>query len=309
MIVSAILSLLLSSPSAASCGAAGCPADTMTLKSTGARWLEAGYEFEFVPQKEPRVGGSPAAVGQVRGHHDEVFTLSRVHRFRLAWAPDEKWTLEASMPYVWRSHEHVHHHRGADLVETWNVSGAGDAQLSARRVVWAPGPKASLLAGVKFPTGDHHERNADGEEAESPVQPGTGSWDFTAGASLTGKILDRDGFLSATYRFNGRGDLRYRVGDVFQAHAGVAAPVWSRLAALGQVTLRVNRQDDKGQTSEEIGKTGGTYVFVSPGLEWRSESGWGAFALIHWPAYQWVYSEQIVARWAVSTGVSYRWAL
>lgn len=302
-------SSLLQVPARASCGAASCPADMTAPVMAQSKFLEVGYELEYIPQNQPRTGEAPARVGQVRGHHDEVYSITRLHRLRALYSPSARWAFEVQLPYVSRSHQHVHHHGGADINDTWNVGGVGDPTVILRPTLLDAAARVSLIAGVKFAAGKRGLKNPEGEEAEAPVQPGTGSTDYLGGLTVTGRAGPVPVFGSAQYRWNGRGTEGYQLGDVFQATAGGMLMLWRDLAFMAQANLRANREDDRGRTREEVGKTGGLVLYLSPGLHWRGAAGLGGYALVQLPVYQYVQSLQLVSRYNLIAGLSYRWAL
>lgn len=316
IVVVALLSFIRSA--SASCGVAACPMHLGEIRQSSAGALELGYEFEYVPQDKPRIGDRPAYVGQVRGHHDEAYTVSRVHRLRGSAELSRRWGLDVTLPYISRSHGHVHHHRGAVIRDSWSIGGLGDVSLLGRYRFWLAErpalPTLSLLLGVKLPTGRENLVNAANEEADVPVQPGSGSWDYTLGVgslqtlsapSFDGR-QDMPLFFSGTYRWNGKGKQDYRIGDVFQANAGLLYPVVRPLSAQLQLNLRVNRQDDKGLTREEVQKTGGTALFLSPGLELRPMEKLRLYALVQVPVYQWVQSIQLTSAYTIVSGAAWR---
>lgn len=295
-----------------------CSMHNAETRPRPARSLQLGYEFEYTPQDRPRLESGAAYAGQVRGHHDEKYTVSRVHRFKASGELTPRWGADLMLPYIVRSHGHVHHHRGADLADAWSVGGVGDVEAQGRWRFFLPDepsrPALSLLAGVKLPTGRENETNAAGEEADVPVQPASGSWDFFTGLaslqtltapSLTGP-RDLPFFFSGVYRFNGPGKQRYRRGDVLQVNAGAIYPLLSRLGAHLQLNLRVNREDDKGATREETEKTGGTALYATPGLEFRVGEALRLYAHVQFPLYQRVQSLQITCPYSVISGVSWR---
>src|SRR5207253_631612 len=82
------------------------------------------------------------------------------------------------------------------LINTdWSAQGAlvevgalGDVRVEARHEIFASRDdpsrirSAGMIVGVKLPTGKFDVRNADGEEAERTLQPGTGTTDLILGA-------------------------------------------------------------------------------------------------------------------------------
>lgn len=307
----------------ASCGTASCPADMSSAGPARAGTLELGYEFEFIPQDKLRIHGHPASPGQIRGHHDEHYTINRLHRLRAAWEIDERFRLELRLPYVFRNHAHVHHHGGADVFESWSLHGVSDLELEGRWAFHRPEderrPRLSAIGGLKFPTGERGLRNESGDEADPPFQPGSGSTDVFFGfgwlqrfaaPALFGKGERPLPFhLSVIYRVPGRGIDRYRKGDSVQGSAGVVYPVSRRLGAVAQLNALRTAKDDKGRTREETDKTGAISWYGSPGLELQATDSWRLYGLVQFPIYRWVHRIQLAADYNLLVGTAYRFAL
>jgi hypothetical protein len=214
--------------SRASCGSASCPIETLGVESREKGWLRLGYEFEYIDQDQPRIGTHDADVGEIRGHHDEVYTVNRTHRLTASYAFTDRLSADAILPFISRSHSHIHHHGGDDIPETWNFDGLGDASLMGRYVFLKPEsasrPSLGILTGVELPTGKHEVKNEDGDLAEPGITPGSGSTDWimglTSNQSLPGRTLAGEYatlplFFTVTYKANGRGEDNYRLGDVY----------------------------------------------------------------------------------------------
>ena len=313
--------VLLSFPQVmwASCGAASCPLDTTSHESRPPGWMRVGYQWEYIDQDEHRLGRRNASFGEVRGHHDEASTINRLQRLSAAAGLTDRLSVEAQLPIISRSHAHIHHHQGKDLLERWSVTGVGDLALLARYAFWKPTspawPTLSALLGGEFPTGTHHAKNDDGDEAEPPIQPGSNSYDLILGASslqtftaptLTGHAARLPLFTSVQGQFNGSGNDDYRVGDTLTVNVGTSYPLTSWLGLTTQLNVLIKDRDGIGQTGEEVQKTGGEFVYVSPGVEWRPTDQWRAFALVQLPIYQRVNSLQVVSDYNVLVGLEYR---
>lgn len=323
------LLLLAVTPASASCGAGACVLHEVEAFERHAEhrpqrprlptslWL--GYEFEYVPQDRLRLEDRPAYQGQVRGHHDESYSFNRLHRLKASADFGERLGTDVTVPYVVRSHGHVHHHGGAVLADAWSLHGLGDIELLGRWRFHIPEertrPSFSALAGVKLPTGRTNLFGATGQEADPTVQPGSGSWDFTLGASslqtlqaptLAGRDADWPLFFSATARLNRNGAKMYRRGDVFTLNGGSAYPLLERLSLTFQLNLRAAMEDGKGNTREEVEKTGGTALFATPGLELRPTPRVRAYAAVQLPLYQRVQGLQLVAPWCLVAGLGWK---
>lgn len=326
---SLLLPLLLgAAPAAASCGVGACvlhegetferraPAP-VARRGLSSLWL--GYEFEYLPQDRLRLETRPAYRGQVRGHHDESYTFNRLHKLKASADFGERLGADLTVPYVARSHGHVHHHGGRDIDDAWKLHGLGDIELLGRWRFHVPErrsrPALSALLGVKLPTGRTNLFDAAGVEADPPVQPGSGSWDFTLGAAslqtltartVTGGEADLPLYFSGTARLNRKGTKGYRRGDAFTLSGGAAYPLLRRLSLTLQLNLRAAMEDDKGATREEVGKTGGTALFATPGLELRPTPRLRAYASVQLPLYQRVQGLQLVAPWGLVGGLGWR---
>jgi hypothetical protein len=299
----------------ASCGAESCPLDLRAAHGTGP--LSFALTWQYVRQDHVRVGARPGVAGQLPSPEDEVSTVSRVTSAIAHVEFSQRWRLEATLPFVARSHAHDRNEEGLPpQAMKWDFSGLGDAQLMADCRVTPRGSRTTvrLQGGVKPPTGRRHAGTVDGEEPEPSARPGTGSWDGLAGVHLMRSAsLPTPGggraftpiFLSALGRLNGRGTEDYRVGRELQLSAGSSYALASPVTLLAQVNVRFRDRDEPGRTDALAANTGSTSVFVSPGLSIAWERGSSVYGHVQLPVYQRVNRIQIVAPWMLYAGVSW----
>lgn len=308
LVLPVLIAALAAAPARASCGASSCEMEASGAVPRAARSVRLGYEFEFAPQ-DRRWAGRGAAPGGVKGgHHDEVYSVSRVHRLSAAAGLTDDWSVSAQLPLIDRSHGHVHNHRGARVPEAWSVSGLGDVLFEARYALWRSraGSVWSLGAGSELPSGRDGAVNEAGSPAEDGVLPGSGSFDAVM-SLMWQRPLGRGGlFASAARRFNGPGEKGYRLGDVLMAHAGGSLPLGGGLSGMLQANLLLRGRDWAGATREDTANTGGEALFMTPGLELAAGGGWTLSAAVQVPVYQRVNGFQIVSDYALRTGVGYR---
>lgn len=318
----AVLLLFVSAAGWASCGSASCPIDTRSVQETTRGDIRLGYEFEFIDQDQPRISTRKASVGEIHGHHDEVRTINRLHRFSVGAGITDRLWADVSIPVVAMSHRHIHHHMGEEMVEGWNFTDLGDLAIRGRYAVLKPEkgarPTVSLIAGLELPTGKSHENNADGEHAEPSMTPGSDSWDWLAGVStlqhfsvpmVGGEFGQMPLFFSLTHQWNGKGVDDYRRGRTLGVNAGVVYPVRPWVGVMSQLNLLVRGKDDAGSTGEEVEKTGGEFLYYSPGLQFRIGGHWEAYTLVQIPLRQRVNRIQLTSDYNLQTGVSYRFHL
>jgi len=306
----------------ASCGSATCPLDTRSADVREKGQIRIGYEFEYIDQDEPRISTRRAAVGQIHGHHDEVRTTNRIHRWTASAGVTDRLSLDIGLPLISRSHTHVHAHHGALLHEQWDFTELGDLSLQARYAVYKPEldsrPTLSVLGGVEFPTGKSRITNAGGDEAEPGITPGSASWDGVIGGvslqhvsvpSLGGAYAAMPLFVSVTYKINGKGHEDYRLGNILSANTGVIYPVVKWMGVIQQFNLIVREKDERGLTGEEIEKTGGESLFYSPGLRFLLADAWEWSTLVQVPVRQRVNQIQLTAPYHLQTSLSYRFRI
>lgn len=300
---------------AASCGSSSCPIDLHALGLTTTSPLVADLSFQYIDQDHFR--GSR----DLETEHHELQTINRITTLTMSDLITPKFQLTATLPFVSRSHRHVEVESG-DL-ERWSFGAFGDASLQARfrayRVAASPTANSLWLsAAVKLPTGAKHETNGD-EEAEVTIQPGSGSTDYTLGATwqsgwirntslggMMGHATLIPFFASVSFRHNGAGTHRYQRGNEWQINSGSEYPISSKLVLLGQVNLRVQSKDSPGDTGENIDLTGGSHLYVSPGLRFMMPSGFSAYGYVQVPVYEHVHGAQLVSRENVLVGIQQR---
>ena len=315
--------LTLTSPLEASCGSASCPLDTRSSFAAEKGAVRLGYQFEFIDQDRPRIGTKKASVGEISGHHDEQRTINRAHLLTGSWDITDRWSLDLGLPFISRSHRHIHnHHDGDVLPEGWDFSGLGDLMVQARFAFLKPEenrrPTLSAILGGEFPTGKDEAPNADGDHADPGITPGSGSTDGIVGLAWLqhfsmpmwgGEYALMPLFFSVTYKANGEGHDDYRLGYQLTASAGATYPATPRLGLIGQVNLLVKGRDSAGMTSEEVEKTGGDCLYVSPGVLVRITDDLEWSTLIQIPVRQRVNEIQITSNYNLLARLSYKFRL
>ena len=310
--------LLVAVPAAvrASCGSDDCPIDLHRRQLMGGRFaLDAS--MQYIDQDEVQAGTDKTTIGALPAPEDEVRTLSRIYTLtgRARLAPRLGLTL--ALPYVDRVHQHIPIEGGVpgELAD-FRFSGLGDLMTTARWIALggaSGGPSASLVLGVKLPTGEKNVDEIDGEQPEPTVRPGTGSTDAVAGVHLTtgvgakeldGEKVEAPLFLGLMYRVNGKGTEDYRIGDEFQANAGGEYPLNGTVDLLGQLNLRVRDKDDAGETDALPDNTGGTWFYLTPGLRVRTGPQLDFFGYVQIPVYQKVNGIQLVSPYHLLFGTT-----
>src|SRR5690349_18469357 len=265
--------LILAEPGEArhkSCGAASCPLNLHHSLSAG--FLRLTLSHEYIDQDRIYVGSSPSFVGAIPGHHDEVETLNERNVLQLHAGLSDRLAALVEVPFIHREHSHIDHTGGGAAWESWNFSGLGDVVVSGEYAILAGDSDASLSigAGVKTSTGITGAVNAEGEEAEVTIQPGTGSIDgiFRLNFSMDAASVPALGGVytslplnaSIAFQLAGKGKDDYRFGNTFLVHAGTAYGFSQAADLLLQANMRIQGHADPGLTGEPRENTGGTWL-------------------------------------------------
>jgi len=299
-----------------SCGAADCPLNRFQYLGAGS--LRLGLLYDYVNQDRIRIGTTPSFVGAISGHHDEVQTLNARTTLQAELGLSERVSVGVDVPFVHREHSHILRDPGGDRWERWDFTGLGDLVLTATVATILPSADEdaflSVTAGIKTASGVTDASNADGEEAEATIQPGTGSVDALIRVNYRQPIAAVPAFggvfatlpleVGLTYQRSGRGKDDYLPGNTFLAHVGTRYQVARRASLLLQINARNQGFADIGSTDEPRENTGGTWVFVSPGLAINLADAFTGSAFVQLPVYQDVHGIQQVSSANLSFGLS-----
>jgi hypothetical protein len=317
VILCAILPAAWSIDCYASCGAATCPLNKYHYLKAG--WIGLNIVHEYINQDQIFVGSSKSVVGAIPGDHDEVQTLNERSVLQLQVGILDRLGLSVDVPFVHREHSHIAHHPAGDEWESWNFSGLGDLVGTAQFALVVPSaefePYLSLIGGVKLATGVTDVRNVAGEEAEVTIQPGTGSVDEFIGLNyrqtlisvptISGQYSALPLALGVTYQFNGAGRDDYRAGNVLLAHVATSYQLARRASVLLQANGKFQDYADVGSTGEPRSNTGGTWIFLSPGIGLQLSDALAGSFYIQIPVYQNVHSIQQTAKFNLLFGLSF----
>lgn len=309
----------------ASCGTATCPID---LNSEAKSKLQLQLAFEHIDQDQLRLGSSEVAFGQFNSpDHDELATLNRNLLLDLNYQHTSRWALSLRWPLVHRQHRHIsaashsHEHDASQShnelstadnnVETWRFTRLADPVVSAHCTVRQG---IDLSFGLSLPLGSTNTRNDLGTLAEPSLQPGTGAWGYVLAASFKRDITistqhPAQVFASTSLRLNRSGKRGYRFGPQLVAHLGGHYPLGRTLDLLGQVAARWSGRDEAGTSGEYTNSTGGTHLYLSPGLRYSANSILALYGYYQVPLYEDLNGLQLTAARNVLVGIDYHFDL
>jgi hypothetical protein len=298
----------------ASCGSAFCSINT-NWGVQGA-WTEPGLRadlrYEYINQDQPMNGKNKVSVGQIPMHHDEVHTVNRNWIAMFDYDFGSAWGVSVFIPVVDRDHLHIHNHQGAQIPESWNFTDLGDIRVLARyKFPTHDGADHTLtysgmIFGLKLPTGKFDVTNAEGEFAERTLQPGSGTTDLIFGGYLQGSLplKDLSWFAQALYQSALNMRQEFRPGDRFTVDFGLRYDLTQSLGLMLQLNSLFKAKDTGLEA--ETDDSGGTFVFLSPGISYSVTRDVQVYGFVQFPLYQYVNGVQLTANRAVALGISAR---
>lgn len=332
-------------PAAANCGTASCPLELAghesldLLDAAPAPALTLQLTFERIDQDQPRLGSNKVAFGQIRRpDHDEIKTENNNTRLLANYTVSRHWSFSLALPLIKRSHSHIansehvhddehsHEHVGKRAndtlegeLESWNFTRIGDLAAWSRLTPWphllAGKADFSVGLGIGLPSGPTDVRNDKGELAEPTLQPGSGAFALLLESSFEyrqhsapyfGGRRPARYFASTFYRINFKGEKDYQFGDEWVFHLGGHYPLWRRVDFLGQFVTRWSGGDEPGHSGELTDSTGGTFVYLSPGLQFDLGQGISLYGYYQVPIHQNVNQVQITSNRNLLFGLGYR---
>lgn len=304
----ALAGLICMGEANAGCGAAFCSAsnDWLGLTQGVAQGWRLWGQVEYINQNQLRRGSERISRDEISEPHEEIKTINRNFLLGMDYGFARDWSVGLMLPYSNREHTHIHD-EGTPTLESWQFDELGDVRVKLRyqpRHDHAGGMTWSVNAGLKLPTGKTGVRNADGDEAERSLQPGTGTTDLLVGGGLAYAALAMPGSLFANVSvqlpLNEKDD--YRPGWRTSLQAGWQYPVSGGLDFLLQASfLRAGR--DRGASAEPE-ESGRTEVAIVPGVAYAWTRSLMLHAQVELPVYQRVNGIQLVHDYALSAGFS-----
>lgn len=227
-------------------------------------------------------------------------TLFRTWNLQLSYAFNDRLTMSMMLPYrqITAPKTDASADNPADTVRfTRRFSGFGDvivmAQYRARQATLEYPLSIGLGFGFRLPTGSSQPNHewASGLSRDPVLQVGAGTLDPIGSLSASYRSGVTDMFASALARFSSGENIHsYRYGNEYQFGAGLSRPLndWLDVTLTASAILTAHDYDDGAQ----VGNTGGEWVYLTPGLTFRSGDINTAFNL-QLPVYQNVNQSQL----------------
>ena len=308
-------------PSAqASCSSAFCSINTSAEAWGELHALQKRLDirYEFIDQNQQRHGRDEVSRKLNSDGELEERTLNRNLIATLDYPVTARWTWSFQLPLISRGHSHdlfVAHARphaqplhGAIEPESWGFTEIGDVRVTARYLLSETQPGAANVGvkfGLKLPTGNFDVVNEHDEEAERSLQPGTGTTDLLLGAFYTHPFRNgrTSGFTEILWQTPVSEREHYKPGQRLNVDLGLH----HRLSDQFRVVLQINSQwrgRDWGDAANPA-DTGGTFIYLSPGLSYSLHKDLEIYGFLQQPLYQRVNGVQLTADWSAAMGITH----
>ena len=294
-------------PSAqASCGSAFCSINTGVEAQGDGHDLQKHLDlrYEFIDQSQQRRGRNEVS-GEFNSDDElEKRTINRNLIATLDYPVNTRWVWSFQLPLISRDHTH-------DALlepESWQFTEIVDVRVTGRYMLNEP-RRSTVNSGVKFglklPTGSFEITNSEGAEAERSLQPGTGTTDLLLGAFYTQPLASGQSswFAEGLWQKPLAEHRHYRPGQRFSIDLGVRHTLNDRL----RILLQLNglwRGREQGEAANPT-DSGGTFVYLSPGLSYSLAGDLDVYGFFQQPLYQRVNGVQLTADWSAAMGITY----
>ncbi|MDO8137574.1 MAG: transporter [Candidatus Brocadiales bacterium] len=196
--------------------------------------------------------------------------------------------------------------------------GIGDLLLQGKYMFLHTHPDhVSFLGGVKFPTGDTHEKARGKERFGTHNQPGSGSVDGRLGFAWSRTYNRRWGIdADIIYEIRTEGAQDFETGDAVLLDLGLSYAInknpiiindWlrPRVTLVGEVNAAHQERDT--EKDERLQHSGVTIVYLSPGIRVGVNKRTNLWLTGSIPVFQHLSGEQAYEKWRMGAGISISW--
>ena len=278
-------------------GTSGSGFTTLTAETLKPGKFASSFQFDWTEFDVP--GGMPEGV--------DLLDRSFLSTFNVSYGVADNFQL--GLTYGYFAAEGNREYEDGEKV-TFDPDCFTDLWLTGKyRFYQGPAGQLAIVGGIKFPTGDSRLLNSEGEYVEPAATAGTGAWDGLAGLAYTIPLNAALTFDASTlYTFRGeRHD--YQLGDRFDAATSLAwrvcgdAKTYPQVSLVAEATLRHVQKSVEG--GEDDSDTGGTVLFLSPGLKVSFSERLSASVGVQLPVMQDVNGSQVETSFRLLTSLSF----
>ena len=308
IILGSWLSVVGVSPQAsASCGAVSCfvtIGSQQQVAMEGLLTVNGIYSYtpmRVLPGTNGVIPGIDTSQRQlILDHHQETRTITQMATLDLNYGITERWGLQITIPYMWRTHHHIDGlgedgPNGEGESTTFSSDGLGDMRVGLKYNLLPTLRSMVVLGfGVYLPTGVTSAKDSTGALMEPTTQLGRGQVGLNPTIYQTYELIPHrlNQFLFAGYRHTFRNNAGYLFGDQWDINGGfnlVTVP-WFVLTA--QMNYRYMVHDNfsssllRSATPADAPDFPGEPVVLDPNIQNRAVPTTGSTFLAFTPGFQ-----------------------
>ncbi|HEY6896157.1 MAG TPA: hypothetical protein VI279_02765 [Rhodocyclaceae bacterium] len=314
------------STAALACASGGCTlsSDWESQGFSTRPGLKLDLRYDYLNQDQLRHGTGTIGAAQASrmltatGDPQEVekYTSNRYLTLGLDYTVDGNWGVNLQLPYIQRRHSTLGTNSNgaaaADGAYDSDTAGVGDIKVIGRYQGFTPDHKFGVMFGLKLPSGSH-DRSGTSTDPASPgssapidrgLQAGSGTSDAILGAYYVDTLSKNwDYFAQATVQAALNSKDGYRPGSGYNLNLGLRYLGWADVVPQVQLNSRYVRHDS-GANADET-STGGTLIYLSPGVVVPLTSQTSVYGFVQLPIYQDLRGVQLAPRYTASVGVRF----
>ena len=318
---------LLTSTEAGACASCGCTLspDWQNQQFSFTPGIKMDLRWDYLNQDQLRSGTgtiSSADASKIINNGDpqevEKYTRNNYYTLGIDYSKTPDFGVNVQVPYIDRSHStlgtasngYTPGPNGGQYDS--HTTGLGDIKITGRYQGFIPGcSNLGVVFGVKLPTGSHNQTGTSTDPAnpghvliDPGLQPGTGTTDIIIGAYYADALnLNWGYFAQALFQSALYSKDQYRPGDGVNLNAGLRYLGFSGFSPQLQLNFRAVKRDS-GANADTV-STGGTLLYLSPGLDVPVSSHLSVYGFVQLPLYQNLNGVQLAPRYTTSVGVHY----
>jgi len=306
----------------ASCGAVSCfvvIGSQQQVPSAGLLTVNAIYNYTPMRVLDGTNGIIPAVdQGQrqmILDHHQETRTITQQATLDLNYGLTERFGLQLTLPYVWRTHHHIDGlgedgTDGSGQSTNFSANGIGDLRVGLKYNMLPTLRSMVVLGfGVYLPSGNTHAHDSENAVMESPTQLGRGAVGLNPTIYQTYELIPHklNQFSSASYRHTFRNNDGYQFGDQWDFNAGLNLVTVPWLVLSSQFNYRYMVHDNFSSSllqSAPVGTPGGAEpTVIDPTILNRAVPTTGSTFLAFSPGFQLSLDGMVDSAWTKMTSV------
>lgn len=169
--------------------------------------------------------------------------------------------------------------------------------------------RASILGGISLPTGED-DKTSNGKTLSVPMQPGSGAFSYILGGAYTWSRGQHNLHTNILWEYSEEAndfqfgqEIHLNLAYVYRQEFGRYYPSPNLFYQLSVLT----EYEDKNKMSGIEKETGGTTIYLLPGIRYTPTPQWGMGIGIKLPIYENLRKEEEGEKFEIISSIMYQW--